>query len=314
MSIANSDLEVLLTAVSWLESGYKVDLVTVLRTFGSSPKPVGSMAVVREDGVIAGSVSGGCIEKQLAESFRDGNRAEVFTHHINDDDARRFGLTCGGTLELLFEAVSDSTELQELATAVQNRKSILRSVDLESSTSSLQETSSRVAAFNYDGRIAVRLFGPAWRLLLIGAGQLSRFTAEFALALDFEVVVCEPRLEFRQGWSVAETLLVDEPTDEAVLNHAQDQQSAVLALTHDTNHDDLALVEAVAGNAFYIGALGSRRNHDRRLKRLEALGAEPAQLSRIHGPIGLDIGSRTSAEIAVSIMAQLIQVRAGRTG
>jgi xanthine dehydrogenase accessory factor len=175
--------------------------------------------------------------------------------------------------------------------------------------SSIVEEAARDAVSAWDGKQLRQVFGPAWRVLLIGAGQLSRYTAEFALALDFEVIVCEPRPEFRKTWAVDAATLIDTLPDTAVLEFATDPQSAVLALTHDPNLDDLALMEALPGHAFYVGALGSTRNYERRCKRLAAVGLPASAIARLRGPVGLAIGSRTSAEIAVSIAAELVQLR-----
>lgn len=308
LSLKTDEQEVLSAAVEWLRDGHQVDLVTVANTWGSSPRPPGSMAAVRDDGVLVGSVSGGCIEKQLSEAFRKDQGESVFTHHIDDESARRFGLTCGGKLELLFERIEDARPLQQILAALQQRQRLQRTVHIATGVATLEDADLD-AAFAYNGETLVRVFGPQWRVLLIGAGQLSRYTAEFAQVLDFDVQVCDPREEFRQGWQVESIPVLSLSPDDAVLQLAMDEQSAVLALTHDPNHDDLALVEALSGKAFYVGALGSRKNHERRAKRLVALGAEERELERIHGPVGLDIGSRTSAEIAISIVADLIQCR-----
>lgn len=321
MSIANNEQEILAQAIDWIADGHTVRLVTVVDTWGSSPRPPGSMAVVREDGVLVGSVSGGCIEKQLAESYsrlaRDNPTEQaktngVITHHIDDEAARRFGLTCGGRLELLFETIQDNSTLKPILDGLSARKRMQRTVVIDSGEVDITSASSEIR-FHYDGSVMTQVFGPAWRLLLIGAGQLSRYTAEFALALDYEVIVCEPRREFRDAWTVSGTELIDLSPDDAVLAHGLDAQCAVLALTHDPNQDDLALLEALPGDAFYVGALGSRKNNEKRSKRLMGLGLEASQLARLHGPVGLDIGSRTSAEIAISIIGDLIRVRAQRS-
>ncbi len=308
MSIDNSDAEVLDAAISWLADQHQVVLVTVVNTWGSSPRPVGSIAAVREDGVLVGSVSGGCVEKQLVELFRKQSRERVHSYHIDDSEARRYGLACGGSLELVFETLENSDSLQQVQTQLLARQRVVREVQLET-----MQNQVRVAgaddAFSYDGKTLKQFFGPGWRVLLIGAGQLSRFTAEFALALDFEVIVCDPRPEFRAGWQVTGANVIDLSPDDAVLQYATDANSAVLALTHDPNHDDLALLEALPSQAFYVGALGSRRNNEGRKKRLAALDVTEAELQRLSGPIGIDIGSRTSAEIAISIAAELVMFR-----
>lgn len=352
MSIQNSDQEVIHVANDWLHTGHTVFLVTVVRTWGSSPRPVGSIAAVRDDGELVGSVSGGCVEKQLVESLireqqisstndtsssssdnatnaakkhvnksnsesRSNSTVEhrVSTLHVNDEQARRFGLSCGGELELVFEPLTDPDALTQLATATSKRQTIRRSVNLDTGAVTLQaveltanykESEKR---FDYSGQLISKIFGPDWRILIIGAGQLSRYTAEFALALDYEVLVCDPRPGFKEAWKVANVPVLDMSPDDAVIEYASDANSAVLALTHDPNLDDLALLEALPSSAFYVGALGSMRNYEKRKIRLLGLGLEPDAIERLIGPIGLDIGSRTSAEIAISIVAHLIKVR-----
>lgn len=308
MSIDNSDHEVLKTAAGWLEQDRGVELVTVARTWGSSPRPPGSLAAIRDDGVLVGSVSGGCVEKQLSESFQNTDKSRAFTHRIDDEDARRFGLACGGELELVFETLHHARPLRDILAKLDRRERVKRQVHVGDQAASLIPAD-RGDMFSWDGQTLEQVFGPAWRVLIIGAGQLSRYTAEFALALDFEVVVCEPRPEFRQAWQVSGAELIELLPDDAVLKHAMDPQSAVLALTHDPNLDDLALLEALPGQAFYVGALGSKRNYERRCKRLVDLDVAEESVARLRGPVGLSIGSRTSAEIAISIVAELVQVK-----
>lgn len=306
--VKNSAVEVLERAVRWLEEGHGVELVTVVRTWGSSPRPVGSIAAVRDDGVLVGSVSGGCVEKQLSESFRGQVDSRTHTHKVDDEEARRFGLACGGELELVFETLGSPDTLKELLLRLSRRERVRRDVTVGNSEATLT-TATRSDRFSWDGQQMQQVFGPSWRLLIVGAGQLSRFAAEFGQAIDFEVLVVEPREQFREAWNIASIPVLADSPDDAVLEYANDPQSAVLALTHDPNIDDLALLEALPGKAFYVGALGSTRNYEKRVKRLAGLDVPPEAIARLRGPIGLSIGSRTSAEIAISIMAELIQVR-----
>ena len=308
MTIENSDQEVIQQAIEWLDQGRKVELITVARTWGSSPRPPGSLAAVRDDGHLVGSVSGGCIEKQLAIRIDTDDRARTFAHEISNEEARKFGLPCGGQLELVFEALNDAEELRNITSMVADRKRVARTVTLESGQTKLQQVD-RQTEFLFDGDQLRKVFGPGWRVLLIGGGQLSRYVAQFAQALDYEVVVCEPRPEFISSWNIPGCILSDKLPDEAVLEFATDHHSVVLALTHDPNLDDSALIEALPSAAFYVGALGSKANNKRRQERLIGIGVEESEVQRLHGPVGLDIGSRSAAEIAVSIVAELIQTR-----
>ncbi len=308
MTIATSDIEVLTGARDWLRAGHRVELVTVARTWGSSPRPVGSMAAVREDGAIVGSVSGGCVERELAESFVGKHETRALAHQVDDDEARRFGLSCGGRLELVFETLDDPELLTSLIEQIRARRRIRR-ISIVGESGTATEIAGPRDGFSYDGRTLQQVFGPDWRMVIIGAGQLSRYVAEFARTLDFDIIVCEPREPFRLAWQVEGIVPVDLLPDDAVNDQGLDDRAAVLALSHDPALDDLALLEALQGNAFYVGALGSRRSHEKRCQRLRSLGVENDALSRIRAPIGLDIGSRTSAEIAVSIVAELVATR-----
>lgn len=303
----NADLEVLDTCIAWLKAGHQVDLVTVVNTWGSSPKPLGSIAAVRHDGVLVGSVSGGCVEKQLSQSFQGQSLSSVHSYHIDDQQARRFGLACGGQLELVFESLNAVAPLESIVTSLHRRQRVTRTTTIGKTDSTI-ENATPTDTFSYDGSSVKKIFGPDWQILLIGAGQLSSYVAQFALATDFNVMVCDPRPEFQQAWGIDGTTLFHTQPHEAVLQHATDFHTAVLALTHDPNLDDMALIEALPLPCFYVGALGSKRNYERRCERLSNL-LEPDELEKLHSPIGLSIGSRSSAEIAVSIVAELVKQR-----
>lgn len=308
MDSLNGDIEVLTQAIEWLDEGSRVELITVARTWGSSPRPPGSLAAVREDGHLVGSVSGGCIEKQLAVRIDSDDRAQIFAHTISTDEARKFGLPCGGHLELVFEALKDSAELNNILQLVKQRARVARTIVLDTHATSVEKVG-RDVEFSFDEKTLRKVFGPGWRMLLIGGGQLSRFVASFALALDYEVIVCEPRPEYSSSWSVAGCELTSQLPEDAVLQYATDPQSVVLALTHDPNLDDSALIEALPSEAFYVGALGSKANNDRRRKRLVGIGLEEEEVNRLHGPVGLNIGSRSAAEIAIAIIGELVKER-----
>jgi len=306
--VINADLDVLTTSIDWLQDGYEVELVTVAKTWGSSPKPPGSLAAIRNDGVLVGSVSGGCVEKQLSESFRSQQHSRVHSHHIDDQQARRFGLACGGQLELLYEPLTNSEQLQSIIDAISKRRRLTRTISIGSGDAVLTPSNDN-DTFSFNGTTLIKVFGPRWQVLLVGAGQLSTYVAQFAMATDFGVLVCDPRPTFQLAWNTPGTKLLTVEPHEAVLQHANDYHTAVLALTHDPNLDDAALLEALELNNFYVGALGSKRNYEKRCERLSSM-LETEQLAKLHSPIGLSIGSRTSAEIAVSIVAQLVEKRA----
>lgn len=309
----SSDQEVLRAALAWLEAGREAWLVTVAKTWGSSPRPVGSLLAVCEDGRFAGSVSGGCVEDDLvgrlgAHTFKD--LPCVDTYGVTMDQTARFGLPCGGRLDLLVERLAGPEPVRAVLQALDERRLIARRVCIATGEVSLHPATAQ-DEFRFDGHDVVKVFGPAWRLLLIGAGQLSRVTAEMALALDYDVVVCDPREEYAQNWAVAGAVLDARMPDDVVRELAGGARSAVVALTHDPKLDDMALLEALSAEVFYVGALGSRANNDRRRERLRKLGLSAAQVDRLHGPVGLPIGSRTPAEIAIAILAEITALRHG---
>lgn len=306
----SSNHQVLITLNDWLDEGCTADLVTVVSTFGSSPRPIGSIAAVRDDGKLVGSVSGGCVEQNLVEHFSRTTKKNRTVFEIEDKSAREFGLPCGGKLELLFERIDNAAQIRPVLDSLNNRQLVKRMVKLDENQPAIITMAEPGAMFNYDGTSMTQVFGPGWRALLIGAGELSAYTAEFAQALDFDVRVVDPRAKILDSWQLDSITVEDMLPDEAVSLYANDARSAVMALSHDAELDDLALRQALPGAAFYVGALGSRGNNKKRLKRLAHFGLSDGDLARLHGPIGLPIHSRTSAEIAISIMAQVIAVRA----
>jgi xanthine dehydrogenase accessory factor len=307
------DLQVLAQARDWLHEGRAVWLVTVIETWGSAPRPPGALLALREDGLVVGSVSGGCVEDDLIERIRHGQRVarpELVTYGVTKDEAARFGLPCGGNLRLVQEPLRVSGWVDEVLHRTAEHELVARRLDLETGTVTV-ETAKPGDTFLFDGKSLRALFGPRWRLLMIGAGQLSRAVATMALALDFDVICCDPREEYHLTWDVPGTTFSTAMPDDLVIELKLDPHSAVIALTHDPKLDDMTLCEALRSPAFYIGALGSRGNTQKRKQRLLEFDLSEDQIDRLHGPIGLDLGSKTPAEIAVSIVAEIIAVRNG---
>ena len=309
--MVGADQEVLAAAFAWLRKNQRVALVTVARTYGSSPRPAGSLLALNDRGDWVGAVSGGCVESHLVTRLRDAwpTQPQLISLGATAEDAAQLGLPCGGQLELLVEALDSAAPLRTLLRSIEARQILARRVCLATGEVSLHPVS-RTQEFSFDTENLEKVFGPQWRVLLIGAGQLSRFVAQMALALDYEVVVCDPRAEYARQWDVAGTKLDNNMPDEAAAR-ARDSRSAVLALTHDPELDDLALSIALPSDAFYVGALGSRASNTARCKRLAWLGLDAQAIARLHGPVGLPIGSKTPAEIALSILAGLTAVRRG---
>jgi xanthine dehydrogenase accessory factor len=308
------DREVLKSAVAWLEAGHRSVLATVVRTWGSAPRPVGAMLVIRDDGMVMGSVSGGCVEDDMIDKVRTAKiaagRPELVVYGVTKEQAERFGLPCGGTLEIVVEPVTAASRLAELLEGVSRHELVARRLDM--STGAVTLTPGKWSdALEFDGKSLLSVHGPRWRLLIIGAGQLSRYLAQMAQALDYQVTVCDPREEYAEGWDLPGATLDRRMPDDVVLALNLDAHSAVVAVTHDPKLDDLALLEALKSPAFYVGALGSRKNNDSRRRRLAQFDLAPSEIARLHGPVGLRIGSKTPPEIAVSILAEMTMVRRG---
>lgn len=308
------DLGVLRDLKAWVGEGRTVVLYTVVQTWGSAPRPPGAMLALRDDGTVSGSVSGGCIEDDLIARLQDGrlrrtgSGVQLVTYGLTVEEAARFGLPCGGTLRLTEEWVGDLAWVDELLTRCARHEVVARDLDLSTGVVTLCAAAPD-ATHSFDGEYLRTLYGPRWRLLLIGAGQLSRYVAELARLLDFEVLVCDPRTEFTQGWQPEHGRFVPGMPDDAVLAIEPDERTAIVALTHDPRLDDMALLTALESKAFYVGALGSRVNSEKRRGNLATLGVSPSALARLHGPIGLPIGSHTPAEIALSLMAEVVAIK-----
>ena len=310
------DLHVLRSARDWFAAGHAVTLITVVETWGSAPRPPGALLAIRDDGIVAGSVSGGCVEDDLIARVRQGQRTAapgLLTYGVGKEEAARFGLPCGGTLRLVQEPLIDIGWLDRLLARTGRHERVLRTLDLASGKVTLGEDADPAdeTALSFDGVRLSTWFGPRWRLLIIGAGQLSRVLAQMAAALDYQVMVCDPREEYNRTWDLPDAQWLPGMPDDAVLSIEPDAHTAIVALTHDPKLDDMALLEALKSPAFYVGALGSRANNAKRRERLALFDLDAAQIARLHGPIGLHIGSRVPAEIAVSILAEITAVKNG---
>jgi xanthine dehydrogenase accessory factor len=311
----STDIEVLSAAIDWLADGQKVYLATVAATWGSSPRQPGSMMAIHPDGRFVGSVSGGCIEDDLAQQAMKGeldsspqDLPRVIEYGIGHSQVQRVGLPCGGRLQLVLESIESSSQLKTLMQGIEARKLVSRHVCMKTGEASLRAARND-QDFQFDGKNLVKVFGPGWRMLLVGAGELSRRVAQLAMSLDYAVTLCDSRPEYAASWLVEGTELVTQDTAAAIRSLSPDQRTVVLALSHAPSLDDKALAAALQSDAFYIGALGSLRNQQARLRRLRQIGLASDQLARLHGPVGLDIGSRAPAEIAISIMAALVAER-----
>jgi xanthine dehydrogenase accessory factor len=324
----NLDVMVLRALLAWRRAGRRALLATVVHTWGSSPRPVGSIMALCDDGAVVGSVSGGCIEDDLIYRFTRAYAGTSAASHsavqeipsgppqfvkygITAAEAHRFGLPCGGTLELLLEFDPEADALEALVAQLAQGQLVRRSVRLADGQVTLQP-SAAPSDLAVTPTELLNTFGPEYRMLVIGAGQLSEYVATMALFNGFAVTVCDPREEYRGAWSVKGAAVVSDMPDDVVTAFKPDRRSCVIALTHDPKLDDLALLEALKTDAFYIGAIGSRRNNAARHQRMvEHLDQTAETLERLRGPIGIYIGSKTPPEIAVSVMAEILAVKNG---
>jgi len=323
------DIEVLSGALNWLQSGQRVALATVIRTWGSSPRPPGSLLAMNGSGQFIGSVSGGCVEDSLVARYREGELAgseksvsksfaskssnttpTMVDFGVNRQEATRMGLPCGGRLELLVEELIDPEQIDELLQRLCDGQLVARRVELSSGEVSLQ-SGDGCTEFQLSEAALVKTFGPAWQLLLIGDGQLARHLASMARHLDYRVIICDPRDGFAPSSPLPDVVYSRKMPDDAVRDLSDQARTAIVTLAHDPRQDDLGLSAALESQAFYIGALGSNRSAQARHKRLASLGYSPQQIERIHGPAGLTIGSKRPAEIALSILAQITAIRNG---
>jgi xanthine dehydrogenase accessory factor len=314
VAVESVDLDVLRKSAAWVDEGRRVLLVTVVKTWGSSPRPEGALLAVREDGLVVGSVSGGCIEDDIVDrTRREGQRAtkcEVVTYGVSADEARRFGLPCGGTIQLVLEPLTRESGIRALLREVATGLLVARRLDVASGFATLHPAQPN-DGLTFDGKVLRTIHGPRYRMLVIGASQLSKYLAQIAVGLGYDVTICDPREEYTETWDVPGVRLVRTMPDDTVHSMRPDERLAIVALTHDPKLDDLALMEALRSRAFYVGAIGSRANNEKRRERLREFDLGDAEIARLHGPIGLYIGSRTPPEIAISILAEITAIKNG---
>lgn len=326
--------DILTLAQQWLANGSKVALVTVVQTRGLSPCPVGSHLAVQDNGDFAGSVSGGCIESTLireALAVLDDGKVRQLEFGVSNEQAREASAACGGRVQVMVQNLANADWLDALQAARSARRlvaQVIRLVDgsqclweagschgsLDISTDVAMEISKRISA-NQSGVLAtdtglfLRVYAPAYRLLVVGAVHIAQVLAPMAMMAGFDVTLIDPRHVFASNERFPGVAISHDRPDEALEKLEPDAATAVVTLSHEPNLDDPALIAALSSSAFYIGALGSIRTHAQRLQRLREQGFDNTALARIHAPVGLNLGGRLPAEIAVPILAQLIQVR-----
>ena len=312
------DQRVLGQARDWLRAGQPCWLATVVATYGSSPRPVGSLLTCNRDGQIEGSLSGGCVEDDLLDKLRAGRlarrRPQFLRYGETAEEAERLGLPCGGHLDVVVEPHSPTAatrhHFDHLAERLASRGCVERTVLLTSGTFECRDVANH-AELRYDHAdgVLVQTYGPQDRLFVIGTNMVSAYVAEMAIALGYDVVVCDPRPDRLLEFDVAGVRKVGDMPDDAVRRYAGDSHAAIVALTHDPRIDDMGLMEALKTEAFYVGAMGSDRTSANRRERLKHLDLSDSEIRRLHAPIGLPIGSKTPPEIAVAVLAEITAVR-----
>jgi xanthine dehydrogenase accessory factor len=305
----------------WLENQKPVWLCTILKTWGSSPRPIGAMMACTMDGELVGSISGGCIEEDFLEQLRDGSlksqydkigKPFVVKYGVTAEEQARLKLPCGGQLHVLLEYIEATAEnsavFERLREDLENHIKVSRVVNLQTGEITADGKAS-AAAVVMDGSSMIHSLSPMYRLLLLGAGDVAKFVAEMALALEYDVTLCDPRPKYLDNWQVTGVETTSRLPDDVVRDHFSNPYSGIVALAHDPRVDDMALMEALKTDAFYIGAMGSERTSAARRERLPELGLSAAEIERLRAPIGFEIHSKTPAEIAISIMAEVTAVR-----
>ncbi len=289
-------------ARDWRDAGHRLALATVVKTWGSAPRRVGSLLLVRDDGLFEGSVSGGCVEGAVIEAAmrRIGKGGgELLTFGVASETAWQVGLACGGEISILVQAVDETGFPPALLDLLESARAAGRPLTLAADFASGRTTESQAGDF-------VHRFDPPRRLMLVGAVHIAQALAPLAESLGFSVHIVDPRGIFAAGPRFAGFSVDSRWPDEALADWAPDASSAVVCLTHDPKLDDVALAAALGSPAFYVAALGSRKTQAARLERLSALGFTADDLARVHGPAGLNIGAANPAEIALSVAAEMV--------
>lgn len=307
-------------ALAWHQTGKGAALATVIQTWGSAPRRVGSQLAINSAGDITGSVSGGCVEgaviHEAIEAIEDGTAREL-EFGVSDDDAFAVGLACGGTIRILIEPIGSTLPvamLAELCGARAKRQAAAYVVDLDTGARALHYDGHADrfrmdrSGFIEDSRTFVAIHNPPLKVIIVGAVHITQALVPMTRIAGYDPIIVDPREAFGAAHRFPGEQISNDWPDEALANVGLDGRTAVVLLTHDPKLDDPALALALRSNCFYIGALGSTRTHAKRSARLAETGFTPDQIERVHGPVGLDIGASGPSEIAISIIAQMTQV------
>lgn len=305
-------------ALDWHHSGQGAVIATVVQTWGSAPRPVGSQLAIRRDGHMEGSVSGGCVEGavivEALEAIEDG-KARLLEFGVSDDEAFAVGLACGGNIRVLVEPVGGAMPVDVLSALVEARNArqpIAYVADLNGDARRLGRAEDHADRFRRDqsgveddGRTFVAVHNPPLRMIVVGGVHIAQHLLPLAQSCGFDPILVDPRPAFGSAARFPGVQILDDWPDDALASAGLDARTAVVTLTHDAKLDDPAIMAALTSDVFYLGCLGSTRTHGKRVTRLKDAGFTDDQIARIHGPVGLDIGGQSPAEIAVSVMAQV---------
>jgi xanthine dehydrogenase accessory factor len=307
------------TALDWHRAGRAVAVATVVETWGSAPRGVGSLLIIDADGHMEGSVSGGCVEGAVIMEALDAipsGDARLLDYGVSDDEAFAVGLACGGRIRVLVEPVGGAMPvhlLEQLVAAITARQPIAYVTAAQAHARKLAHPADfpdrfRLdrSGFEEDGQTFVAIHNPPLRMIVVGAVHIAQALLPMARACGYDPVLIDPRGAFGSAERFPGETIIEDWPDEAMATLAPDTRTAVVTLTHDPKLDDPAIIQTLKSQAFYLGCLGSTRTHAKRVLRLTEAGFAEADIARIHAPVGLDLGGRAPAEIAVSIMAQVI--------
>lgn len=310
----SADLQVLETLQQWVEENRRSYLVTLVKTLGSAPRSPGAILALTDQGDMVGSVSGGCVEDLLVDYLKEQSPSlpQRMNYGVDQHQALRYLLPCGGNIEIVIEPINSLSLIAELRSQIEKKQKVIRQLNLLTGEVTLMPAVNPVQAkVNINESLLEVVFGPRYRLLIIGANQIGLYLAQMAKALDYQVLVCDPREEIRRSWSLSDVPVDSSMPDDFIQGQKPDCNTAIVALTHDLKQDDLALMDALVSPAFYVGAVGSRKTQEARKARLETLSLKPEEIAKLKGPIGLSIGSKTPPEIALAILAQLTAIKNG---
>ena len=298
-------------------------LCTILKTWGSSPRPIGAMMACTFDGELVGSISGGCVEEDFLEELREGKLKDLYQSQAKpvtvvygetEAEQARLKLPCGGQLHVLLEllepSVENKTVFENIHSALERHLTTSRIVNMSNGKITVGDHA-RKEALVIEKETMIHSLSPMYKLLLLGAGDVAKYVAEMALALEYQVTLCDPRPNYLDNWSVQGVETTARLPDDIVRESYSNPYSGIVALAHDPRVDDMALMEALKTDAFYVGAMGSERTSAARRDRLPELGLTKDEINTLHAPIGFEIASKTPAEIAISIMAEITAVRHG---